>query len=36
MDFIVWLLLGAGVLLLYAAYKGESPFALLRTGIGAK
>lgn len=33
MDFLAWLLLGAGAFLIYAAITGRNPLTLLQKGL---
>ena len=34
MNFLAWVLLGAGVFVLYSAYKGKNPLATLADSLG--
>jgi hypothetical protein len=34
MSFLAWLLMGAGVFLLYSAYKGNNPLTSLASHLG--
>lgn len=36
MSFLTWLFLGAGIFLLYSAYKGNNPLASLAGNLGIK